>query len=82
MIHAWTSQPYLIDAVRTLFDLTTKIVDGKVEQSEENSRTEPSTQLPDLVTIYIRSMKERLDWFSRWVTQCSSSPELISLQHG
>lgn len=65
MVHAWTSQPYLIDAVRTLVDLTTKIVDGKVEQSEQQSRMEPNIQLPELVTIYIRSMKERLDWFIR-----------------
>ena len=63
MIKAWTSRPMIIDAVLSLFDLTTKTV----ESSARTRDREPSSQLPALAAVLFKSIKERLDWLSRQV---------------
>jgi nuclear pore complex protein Nup133 len=69
MIKAWTSRPMIIDAVLSLFDLTTKTV----ESSARTRDMEPSSQLPALAAVLFKSIKERLDWLSRQVFSQTTS---------
>ncbi|KAF9533020.1 hypothetical protein CPB83DRAFT_903494 [Crepidotus variabilis] len=59
MIKAWTSRPSIIDAVLSLFDLTTKAVETGTSRGKDK---EPSSQLPALAAALFESIKERLDW--------------------
>lgn len=61
MIKAWTSRPSIIEAVLSLFDLTTKAV----ESSGAVGDREPGSQLPALAAVLLGSIKERLLWLSR-----------------
>ncbi len=63
MIKAWTSRPIIIDAVLSLFDLTTKTI----ESSARTRDREPSSQLPALAAVLFKSIRERLDWLLRQV---------------
>ena len=64
MIKAWTSRPSIIDAVLSLFDLTTKAVETSGALGRTKDR-EPGSQLPALAAVLLESIKERLLWLSR-----------------
>jgi nuclear pore complex protein Nup133 len=64
MIKAWTGRPSIIDAVLSLFDLTTKAVEASGALGRARDR-EPGSQLPALSAVLLESMKERLLWLSR-----------------
>ncbi|KAF8798054.1 hypothetical protein BYT27DRAFT_7203757 [Phlegmacium glaucopus] len=57
----WTSRPFVIDTVLSLFDLSTKVLETSVGSSIQATDREPGAQLPGLAAILFESVKERLD---------------------
>lgn len=68
MISPWTSKPSVIDTVLSLFDFSTKAAEPSLGQSVPAKNKEPRSQLPALATVLFESIKERLDWLSRFVS--------------
>lgn len=62
MINPWTSKPTIIDAVMSLFDFTTKMIESTSGRGKDR---EPGSQLPSLASVLFESIKERLDWLAR-----------------
>lgn len=63
MVKLWTSKPAIIDAVLSLFDSTTKVVETPGPQGNEQRRDEePNSQLPELAAVLFACLQERLDW--------------------
>ena len=60
----WTSRPSVIDAVLSLFDLSTEVLETSVGSSIRATDREPGSQLPTLAAILFESIKERLDELS------------------
>jgi hypothetical protein len=61
----WTSRPSVIDAVLSLFDLSTKVLETSLGSSIRATDREPGSQLPTLAAILFESIKERLDELSK-----------------
>jgi nuclear pore complex protein Nup133 len=62
----WTSRPSLIDAVLSLFYLSTEVLEtSSVGSSIRETDREPGSQLPILAAILFESIKERLDELSK-----------------
>jgi hypothetical protein len=62
----WTSRPSLIDAVLSLFYLSTEVLEtSSVGSSIRATDREPGSQLPTLAAILFESIKERLDELSK-----------------
>lgn len=61
----WTSRPSVIDAVLSLFDLSTEVLETSVGSSIRATDSEPGSQLPTLAAILFESIKERLDELSK-----------------
>ena len=61
----WTSRPSVIDAVLSLFDLSTEVLETSVGSSIRATDREPGSQLPTLAAILFESIKERLDELSK-----------------
>ena len=61
----WTSRPSVIDAVLSLFDLSTEVLETSLGSSIRATDREPGSQLPDLAAILFESIKERLDELSK-----------------
>jgi len=72
MIKPWSSKPSIIDAVLTLFDLTSKCVESTPESRTHVRDKEPLSQLPPLAGVLFECIKERLDWLSRYIIQVLS----------
>jgi hypothetical protein len=60
----WTSRPSVIDAILSLFDLSTEVLTS-VGSSIRATDREPGSQLPALAAILFESIKERLDELSK-----------------
>ncbi|KAF5315570.1 hypothetical protein D9611_004731 [Ephemerocybe angulata] len=63
MISSWTSRPGTIDVVLSLFDATTKVVEGANGDRSAPTK-EPSSQLPKLAWLLFLCVEERLQWLS------------------
>jgi hypothetical protein len=61
----WTSRPSVIDAVLSLFYLSTEVLETSVGSSIRATDREPGSQLPTLAAILFESIKERLDELSK-----------------
>ena len=61
----WTSRPSVIDAVLSLFDLSTEVLETSLGSSIRATDREPGSQLPTLAAILFESIKERLDELSK-----------------
>ena len=60
----WTSRPSVIDAVLSLFDLSTKALETSSIRATDR---EPGTQLPALAAVLFDTIKERLDELSKLI---------------
>jgi len=61
LINPWTSQPVIVDTLFGLFEGTTRCIEADSEASEGNSE-----QLPELASILLACIQERLDWLGRF----------------
>ncbi|KAF8910963.1 methyltransferase type 11 [Gymnopilus junonius] len=61
---SWSSRRSVIDTVISLFKWTTEVTDSIPGYPARVEDKEPSSQLPSLARVLLRSMKERLDWLS------------------
>jgi hypothetical protein len=61
----WTSRPSVIDAVLSLFDLSTAVLETSLGSSIRATDREPGSQLPTLAAILFESIKERLNELSK-----------------
>ena len=73
----WTSRPSVIDAVLSLFDLSTKVLETSLGSSIRATDREPGSQLPTLAAIMFESIKERLDELSKLFTDLPLFTSLI-----
>ena len=67
MVDPWTSVPFVIDTVLTLFETSARVVETTVPASTGSYRTgKPYSQLPELAAQLFACVQERLDWLSRY----------------
>ncbi|KAF5373775.1 hypothetical protein D9758_000587 [Tetrapyrgos nigripes] len=78
MIRAWTSEPGIIDAALSAFNHTTTVI----ESGTLSPSVKSELRLPELATVLLACIHERIDWLSSSASMEDHSMKSESLQLG